>query len=100
MKTFYLYIMSNKRNGTLYIACSSHILKRVWAHKNNLIPKSFTARYHINNLVHYEIYNTYEAAARCEKRLKRWCRQCKLDLIDIYDEIFLDPTVKLWDVGA
>ena len=46
MRSFYVYIMASKRNGTLYVGSTSDLLKRVWEHKNNVIP-GFTAKYHV-----------------------------------------------------
>ena len=94
MQQFYVYIMSSKRNGTLYVGSTSNLVKRVWEHKNKVIP-SFTAKYNVNSLVYYEIHDSYMEAARREKRFKNWCRQWKLNLIekinpewhDLYTEI-------------
>ena len=94
MKVFYAYIMASKRNGTLYVGSTSDLIKRVWEHKNKLIP-GFTAKYNVHMLVYYEIHETYVEAARREKRFKNWCRQWNLNLIeslnpewgDLYEEI-------------
>ena len=94
MKPFYVYIMSSKRNGTLYVGSTSDLVKRVWVHKNNILP-GFTAKYNVHMLAYYEIHDTYVEAARREKRFKNWCRQWKLNLIegmnptwrDLYEDI-------------
>ncbi len=94
MRSFYTYIMTNKRNGTLYVGSTSNLIKRVWEHKNKVMP-GFTAKYNLHMLVYYEIHDTYVEAARREKRFKNWCRQWKLNLIesvnsewrDLYEEI-------------
>lgn len=93
-KQYYIYIMSNKKNGTLYIGVTSDIIKRVWEHKNNVI-QGFTSKYGLHNLVYYEVYDDIENAIKREKRLKLWLRQWKIDLIegmnpdwnDLYDQI-------------
>ncbi|HAU0313094.1 TPA: GIY-YIG nuclease family protein, partial [Legionella pneumophila] len=77
MKSFYAYIMASKRNGTLYVGSTSDLIKRVWEHKNKVIP-GFSARYNVHILVYYEVHETYIEAARREKRFKNWCRQWKL----------------------
>ena len=95
MKAFYAYILARKRNGTLYVGSTSDLIKRVWEHKNHVIPSSFTARYHVHMLVYYEIHGTYIEAARREARFKNGCRKWELNLIeefnprwrDLYDEI-------------
>ena len=94
MRSFYAYIMASKRNGTLYVGSTSDLIKRVWEHKNKVIP-GFTAQYNVNILVYYEVHETYIEAARREKRFKNWRRQWKLNLIeelnpewcDLYEEI-------------
>ncbi|MCW8397311.1 GIY-YIG nuclease family protein [Legionella sp. PATHC038] len=94
MKSFYVYIMASKRNGTLYAGSTSDLIKRVWEHKNSLIP-GFTAKYNVHILVYYEVHETYIEAARREKRFKNWPRQWKLNLIEnlntewhhLYEEI-------------
>ncbi|STY31231.1 Excinuclease ABC, C subunit-like protein [Legionella wadsworthii] len=94
MKSFYVYIMASRPNGTLYTGSSSNLIKRVWEHKNNVIP-GFTAKYKVYTLVYFEMHETYEEAARREKRFKNWCRQWKINLIeernpewrDLYEEI-------------
>jgi len=81
MKQYYVYILASKRNGTLYIGITNNVLKRVYEHKNNLI-EGFTQKYGVNNLVYYECYNDiYDAIAR-EKRIKKWKRQWKIELIE------------------
>lgn len=94
MKSFYVYIMASGQNGTLYAGSASDLIKRVWEHKNSVIP-GFTAKYNVHMLVYYEVHATYIEAARREKRLKNWCRQWKLNLIetlnpswhDLYEDI-------------
>ena len=90
----YAYIMASKRNGTLYVGATSDLVKRVWEHKNKLVP-GFTAQYNVNMLVYYEVHQTIIEAAKRERRFKNWCRHWKLNLIelnnpfwrDLYDEI-------------
>jgi putative endonuclease len=60
MKISYTYILASKRNGTLYVGSTSDLIRRVWEHKNHVIPSSFTAKYNVHMLVYYEIHDTYE----------------------------------------
>lgn len=93
MKNYYVYILASKRNGTLYIGITSDILKRVWEHKNKAV-KGFTGKYNVTRLVYYECYDDPENAILREKRLKKWKRKWKLELIektnpewnDLYEE--------------
>ena len=78
---YYIYILANKRNGTLYIGVTSNLVKRVYEHKNNII-EGFTKKYNIQKLVYYEITDDIESAIRREKQLKKWNRKWKINLIE------------------
>ena len=94
MSEYYVYILANKRNGTLYTGLTSDLVRRVHEHKNNLI-EGFTKRYNIHHLVYYEACETHEAAFILERRIKGWKRRWKLELIekmnpeweDLYEKI-------------
>ena len=73
MKTYYIYILASKRNGTLYIGVTNDLVKRVNDHKNNLI-EGFTKKYSVHKLVYYEQTEDIESAIQREKRLKKWNR--------------------------
>jgi putative endonuclease len=81
MKNYYVYIMANERNGTLYIGVTNNLIKRVYEHKNNLV-KGFTQKYQVHLLVFYEITPNITAAITREKQLKHWNRAWKLRLIE------------------
>ena len=81
MKEPTVYIMASKRNGTLYIAVTSNLLKRIWEHKQNLIP-GFTKKYCVHQLVWYEIHASMSSAISRENSLKNWKRKWKLTLIE------------------
>ena len=93
-KQYYVYIVTNKPRGSLYIGITSELQKRTWEHKSKAV-KSFTQKYNLDKIVHYEIFDDPENAIRREKRLKKWNRDWKLDLIekanpdwkDLYEEI-------------
>jgi len=76
-----VYILANKRNGTLYIGVTSDLVKRIWQHRNNVV-KGFTKRYSVHQLVYYELHQTMESAITKEKMLKNWKRVWKLQLIE------------------
>ena len=76
-----VYILANKRNGTLYVGVTSDLIKRIWQHRNNVV-QGFTKRYSIHQLVYYELHDTMESAITKEKTLKNWKRAWKLQLIE------------------
>lgn len=95
MKQFYVYILSNERNGTLYTGVTSDLLKRIYEHKNDLV-EGFSKRYGIHNLVWYEMHETAESAISREKQIKKWQRKWKLELIDksnpFWDDLYKELT--------
>jgi putative endonuclease len=79
-KSFYVYIMTNKNNTVLYTGITSDLSKRVWEHKELVVP-GFTKRYNITKLVYYEHYNDAYTAIRREKQIKAGSREKKETLI-------------------
>lgn len=82
MKEWFVYILANKRNGTLYTGVTSDLPQRIWQHKNKFDPSSFTCRYDVTKLVYFEPCGTYEDAIPREKLVKKWKRKWKLALIE------------------
>ena len=91
MKHGYVYILFNKRNGTLYTGVTSNLIKRVYEHKNKLTP-GFTAAYGTDKLGYYEMHSSIESAIEREKQLKSGSRKKKLKLIEManpnWDDIY------------
>lgn len=90
-KQYYIYILSNYSNSTIYIGVTNNLVKRLYQHQNKLID-GFTSKYNINKLVYYEIYQNIDYAINREKQLKGWSRAKKNALIET-----LNPTWK--DLG-
>jgi len=80
MKNYYIYIMTSQ-SGTLYIGMTNDIKKRVYQHKNHLIP-GFTDKYNVDQLLYVETTSDPVSAIRREKQLKKWRREKKLALVD------------------
>ncbi len=80
-KTFYVYILCNKRNGTLYVGVTSDLRRRIFEHKSSLID-GFTKKYSVKTLVYCEETSDINSALQREKQLKRWKRQWKVELIE------------------
>jgi putative endonuclease len=93
-KKYYVYILASRRNGTIYIGVTGNLKKRVFEHKNGLI-NGFTKKYYVKKLVYFERFDQIDDAILREKRLKKWKREWKINLIrnmnpgwiDLYDDI-------------
>ena len=82
--------MTNKDNMVLYVGVTNNLVGRVWHHKNKIEKKSFTAKYNIDKLVYYEIFeDAYEAIKR-EKQIKGGSRADKMNLIYKFNPTFRD----------
>ena len=79
-KTYYVYVLASKRNGTLYIGVTNDLGRRVGEHREGLVP-GFTKTYGVKTLVYYEAFDDIEQAIRREKRLKKYKREWKMNLI-------------------
>jgi putative endonuclease len=80
-KTYYVYILASQRNGTLYIGVTNDIVRRAFEHREGLVP-GFTKKYRIKMLVYSETFEDIGFAIEREKRLKKWNRAWKLELIE------------------
>jgi putative endonuclease len=80
MREYYVYMMTN-RSRTLYTGVTNDLERRVYEHKQKLVP-GFTAKYNINMLVWYETFANVGEAIEGEKRIKGWLRSKKLALIE------------------
>jgi len=83
-----VYILANKKHGTIYIGVTSHLVKRIWQHKNHMVD-GFTKKYNVSQLVYFEMHSTMLDAITREKKLKNWKRQWKID--------FLEASNPAWD---
>ena len=78
---YYLYIMASQRNGTLYVGVTSHLVRRVYEHRNSMAD-GFTKRHNVEKLVYFETYNDPRTAIQREKNIKHWKREWKIALIE------------------
>jgi putative endonuclease len=81
MKQPAIYIVTNKKNGTLYTGVTSNLIKRIYEHKESVV-NGFTKKYNCKILVFYEIYDNMESAIEREKQIKNSSRKRKLVLIE------------------
>ena len=91
-KSFFVYMMTNRPEGTLYIGVTSDLIQRAHQHRTGAAD-GFTKRYNLHHLVWYEPHDNAESAIRREKRLKKWPREWKTDLIRATNPEWRD----LWD---
>ena len=89
IRHYFVYILTNKPHGTLYIGVTNHIGRRVFEHKYG--PKnSFTHKYSTNRLVYLENFTDVTLAILREKQLKNWHRQWKIHLIEAHNPLWDD----------
>jgi putative endonuclease len=88
-KTYHVYMLASRRNGTLYLGVTNDLSRRVYEHKRKVLP-GFTSRYNVHMLVWYENYNDIQEAITREKQLKKWERAWKLKLIEDFNSTWRD----------
>ena len=88
-KQYYIYIMSNKTDSTLYVGVTNDLERRVAEHRSGAIP-GFTEKYHCHKLVYFERYSDVNQAIAREKQLKKWSRSKKDWLIDTMNKERVD----------
>jgi putative endonuclease len=91
MRQYYIYIMTN-RSGTLYTGVTNDLARRVYEHRNKLIP-GFTAKYNITKLVYFEAIDDVRTAIAREKQIKGWLRAKKVALIESVNPSWDDLSV-------
>ena len=89
MTSYYVYILANERNGTIYIGVTNDLIRRVYEHKSDLV-EGFSKKHKTHRLVYYEIHDTSVAAITREKQLKKWKREWKLKVIEEKNPQWLD----------
>ena len=88
-KRFFVYLMASERNGTLYVGVTSNLVQRVFQHKEGVVD-GFTKKYGTKTLVWYEQHDDAEGAIAREKRIKKWARAWKVELIEAMNPYWND----------
>ena len=96
MKQGWVYILTNKRNGTLYVGATSNLAQRIWQHREGLVA-GFASKYGLKILVWHQHFDNLHDARRREVQMKEWKRAWKIELIektnsewrDLYCELLL-----------
>lgn len=89
MQFSYVYVVTNKPRGVLYVGVTSDLVRRISEHRESLIP-GFSKRYNLTRFVWYEVYEDINLAIRREKNLKRWLREWKLTLVEKSNPVWRD----------
>ncbi|MDQ0465697.1 putative endonuclease [Caulobacter ginsengisoli] len=88
---FAVYILASQRNGTLYIGHTDDLATRMGQHKDGVF-EGFTAKYDVKTLVWYEYFDSREEAFQRERRMKKWNRAWKIELIERFNPGWRDRT--------
>ena len=94
---YYVYILTNKKNGTLYIGMTNDLERRIFEHKQKLID-GFSKKYSLDRLVYFESFQYVNDAIKREKQLKNWNRRWKIDLIEVENPDWNDLAIDWFDV--
>lgn len=95
MKIYYVYIITNKWNTTLYIGVTNDLVRRIYEHKQGLI-EGFSKKYNLCKLLYFEETNDVRTAIEREKQLKKWRRDKKVSLIKKMNPRFEDLSKDLF----
>jgi putative endonuclease len=95
-KRFFVYVLTNRPKGVLYVGVTNDLSRRIWEHKTKVAP-GFTSKYGVTVLVYYEEFGSILEARDRERALKHWRRAWKFKLIetvnptwrDLYDELIV-----------
>ena len=94
MKAGFVYILTNRRNGVLYIGVTDDLVKRIEQHRNGA-GSSFTKKYQCHRLVWFELFENIYDARETERRMKAWKREWKIKRIEALNPDWGDLTVSL-----
>jgi putative endonuclease len=84
-----VYILASKPYGTLYVGVTSNLASRLEAHRSS-VAEGFTSRYGVGRLVYVELHETMLEAIQREKRVKKWNRAWKIELIEKANPLWAD----------
>lgn len=84
-RTYYVYLMTNKRHTVLYVGVTNNLFRRVLEHKNKVYPQSFTSKYNVEKLVFYCFCSDIADSISFEKKLKGGSRKKKIGMVDEFN---------------
>lgn len=89
MKNYFVYIITNRPRGTVYIGVTNDLERRIYEHKNKTFD-GFSKKYNLANLVYFAEFGDVNEAIACEKKLKGWKRDRKIALIEEFNKEWRD----------
>jgi putative endonuclease len=99
VKTFYVYLLSNRSRSVLYTGVTNSLERRIWFHRNSA-AESFTKKYRVDRLVYYEAFDEARSAISREKEIKGWRREKKNDLVGTLNPTWKDLSSELFEPGT
>lgn len=90
-----LYITTSRNHSVIYIGVTSNLQQRIWKHKHG-VTGGFVKKYNVHLLVHFEQFDTMEAAIAREKQIKHWNRPWKNELVTSHNPYWRDLSLELW----
>ncbi|MBC7765214.1 MAG: GIY-YIG nuclease family protein [Hyphomonadaceae bacterium] len=98
MRSYYVYIMTNKHHTVLYTGMTNDLMRRVFEHKDGKTA-GFTQIYNVHKLIYFETSSDVQSVIAREKQIKGWARQKKIDLIATTNPNWNDLYNELMDIG-
>ena len=93
MADFFVYILTSRYRGTMYVGVTNNLSPRISEHKSGAVP-GFTKQYKINRLVYFETYSSILESRERERVLKRWRREWKFNLIEAQNSDWRDLSLQ------
>jgi putative endonuclease len=93
-RSYYVYLLANRRKGTLYVGVTGDLVRRVWEHREGRVD-GFTKTYGLKQLVWYECTESIESAILREKQIKKWNRAWKIELIEAMNPEWKDLYLRI-----
>ncbi|OYX49362.1 MAG: hypothetical protein B7Y90_08140 [Alphaproteobacteria bacterium 32-64-14] len=97
-RIYFVYLLASRPFGTLYVGVTNDLIARSYDHRTGAIP-GFTKKYGVHRLVWFEQHSSIETAMLREKRIKRWRREWKFNLIENTNRHWEDYYPRLLEAG-
>jgi putative endonuclease len=94
LRPAYLYILASKKHGTLYVGVATDLRQRLRQHRSG-VGGSFTGKYGVRRLVYFERHQELAQAQTRERRIKRWRRAWKIELIETVNPLWRELAAEI-----